>query len=588
MDIPESQVKQFEQKFGVSAFPVDTKRLIKDGFQLLTVLKSAPKTELTRAVKKRIPLSKVINSLESIKIKNGAIYLYGKMPWEYVETEKLSNPERIVIHLFNAKNESGIEQMLVTPIPYISKIRVIYDYENKETKVVLYPEGKIETKLVRMGRTIKIEPKLIRTAKTTGIEVGKDQKVTLEFKDADIRDVINILSEVSGVNFVVDPEVKGTVTIKLKDVPWKKALDVILKSNGLGMLDEGYNIIRIGPISKINSELRRRAEMEKVLEEVVPIYTKIFELDYANANELKPLVESMLAKSSGTGKMKKGVEIINRLNALLVRGTEEDLKRVEQFLKKADKPIPQVQISARIVEVSTTALRDLGLQWGFGFSQSETPYNFPYSYNLSGNVDLGFSGSVTSGPPAGTIAATLLNRSQTFTLNVQLSALESSGLVKIVSNPKVITMDNKEAEISQGYEIPYSTYSGNYGTNVEFKDAKLKLTVTPHITSKGDIILDVEVDKDSPDFAHLTPDGLPIQTRSIKTRIRLQNGETLAIGGIYEMTKQNETRGVPGFDRVPLLKWLFGKEFKNTDKRELLIFITPTIVKYKERLEGAK
>ena len=231
-------------------------------------------------------------------------------------------------------------------------------------------------------------------------------------------------------------------------------------------------------------------------------------------------------------------------------------------------------------------MKDLGINWGFSFRQQETPYNFPYSYNTTGTIDLGFSPSVGN-VPAGIFAATLLNKLQTFTLNVRLSALESNGLVKIVSNPKVITMDNKEAEISQGYEIPYSTVS-DQGTNVEFKDAKLELKVTPHITSHGDIILDVEVSKDSPDFAHMTPDGLPIQTRSVKTRVRLQDGETLAIGGIYEMTKQNEFRGVPGLDRVPLLKWLFGKEYKNVDKRELLIFITPTIVRYKEKVEATK
>ncbi len=582
VDVPSSQVLAFEQRFGVKAIPVNVRILEDEGFVLKTVLRKGENQQEKK--RSRVPLSKVINTLTAIKVRKDAVLLYGRMPWEYVEVEELSDPERIVIHLYNCKNGSGLGEMLVTPIPFISKLRVLYDYTNKETMVVLYPEGKVKVKIVRMGRVVRVEPSLIRVVAPSQVEVGEGQKVSLEFKDADIRDVISILSEVSGVNFVIDPEVKGTVTIKLKNVPWRKALDVILKSNGLGMLEEGPNIIRIGPVDKINRELKRRAEMAKVLEEVVPIHTKIFELDYANANELKSLVESILAKSAGAGKMKKGVEVIGRLNALLVRGTEEDLKRVEEFLKKADKPIPQVQISARIVEVATSRLKDLGINWGISFNQQETPYNFPYNIDTSGSIDLGFSPSVD---PAGMLAATLLNRAQTFRLHVELRALESNGLVKIVSNPKVITMDNKEAEISQGYEIPYSTVS-DQGTNVEFKDAKLELKVTPHITSHGDIILDVEVSKDSPDFAHMTPDGLPIQTRSVKTRVRLQDGETLAIGGIYEMTKQNEFRGVPGLDRVPLLKWLFGKEYKNVDKRELLIFITPTIVRYKEKVEATK
>ena len=529
--------------------------------------------------------TKVFNSLESVKIKGGAIYLYGRLPWGYVDTEVFKQPYRFVVHLFNAKNDTGLGEILVTPIPYIRKIRVDYDPKVKETRVVVYPENGVELRLFRMGRLIKLEPVPV-VASPVSVEASKGQRVTLEFKDADIRDVINILTEISGVNFVVDPEVKGTVTIRLRNVPWKKALEVILKSAGLGMIDEGDNIVRIGPIDKINRELSRRAQMEKILEEVTPIRTRIFELDYANADEIKPLVESMLAYGKGTskGKLKKGVEVIKRLNALLVRGTEEDLKRIDKFLQKADTPIPQVHISARIVEISTNKLNSLGLQWGFSFSQQETPYNFPYSISTQGTVDLGFVGGLTGGNPAGTLVTTLLNRRQTFSLNVQLSALESKGFAKIVSNPKVITMDNKEAEISQGYEIPYSTYS-DQGTNVEFKEATLKLKVTPHVTSKGDIILDVEVSKDSPDFAHITPDGVPIQTRTVKTRVRLKNGETLVIGGIYEMSQQRDYSGVPVLGRLPILKWLFGRSYSSSDKKELLIFITPDIVKYNRSLE---
>ena len=563
VEVDESRVPLLKSRY--HAIQVDEDKLLKEGFRPVALLR-----------KKRIPLSKVVNRLVAVKVGKDGIKLFGSMPWEYVETARLEDPERVVVRLFNAKNASGVSEMLVTPIPSVRRLKILYYPKDLETDVVLYPEGKVAVKILKLGKLLKVIPEQI-APEPAGVQVGTNKLVSLEFKDADVRDVINILSEVSGINFVIDPEVKGTVTIKLRNVPWRKALDVILKVSGLGMIDEGHNIIRIGPVDKINRELAKRARMKQVVEETAPVFTKIFELDYAKASEVKDLVKSML-----TGKG-KGVDVIERLNALLVKGTREELKKIENFLKRIDKPIPQVQISARIVEVATTRVKDLGIVWGIGFKQQNTPYNFPYTYTANANFDLGFNPNVGE-TPAGTLIATLLNRSATFSLNIQLSSLESTGLAKVISNPKVITMDNREAEISQGYEVPYSTYS-DQGTNVEFKEAKLKLKVTPHITSKGDIILDIEVDKDSPDFTHMTPDGVPIQTRSVKTRVRLQSGETLVIGGVYEMTEQNTKRGVPYLDRVPLVKWLFGKEYRNVDKKELLIFITPQIVRYEKSAE---
>ena len=602
--VPKGKDQEFQSEFGLKGFPVSESSLKKAGFKLAKVWGAPPKKESKQGKPeenaKRRP---IINSLESIKIKDDSIYLYGRMPWEYVETERLQNPERIVIHLFNAKNESGITEMLVTPIPCISKIRVNYDYINKDTQIILYPVGKVSVKLSRMGRLVRVYTESIRPQKSekASVELGKNQKVSLEFKDADIRDVIRILADISGLNFVVDPEVKGTVTIRLRNVPWQKALDVILKVNGLGMIDEGDGIIRIGPVSKINAELSKRARMKKVMQEVAPLYTEIFSLNYASASEVKSLVESIL---KGSGAKGEKVEIINRLNALLVKATREDLEKIRKLIKRVDTPIPQVQISARLVEITTDFSRDLGIQWGFMWTQSSTEYNFPHSFGIGGAVGTsggatstvssafsqvsgwspGFGGYVVDLPAGvttgegGAIAAALLNKKQTFGIDLRLTAMENNGYAKVISNPKVITMDNKEAEISQGYEIPYATVSES-GTQTEFKEATLKLKVKPHITSGGDVILDIEVTKDSPDFTHTTPDGVPIQKRAVKTRVRMKNGDTLVIGGIYELNKYSSKKGVPGLMRVPLLNWLFEYNSKSEQKRELLIFITPTIVK---------
>ena len=615
----------FKNKYKLKeAFIVDPGVLKKEGFKLATILgktsdglekekaksineatkKAAAKASMDRK-KKKIPLSQVMNGLEGINIKSGSIYLYGRKPWEYVETEELKEPFRIIIHLFNTKNYSGVSELLF-PLPSINKLRVIYDYKNKETKVVLYPSGEMTVEIQRVGRMVKLTPVEIKETKKLKkgkVEVYKGQKVSLEFKDADIRDVIRILAEVSGLNFVVDPKVRGTVTLRLRNVPWDKALDVILKVNKLGKIEED-GIIRIGPIEDINRELEARAKIAKSMEKAEPLFTEIFPLNYADINEAEKLIKPLL---SDRGKVDKVV----RLNALMVKDTKPRLKRIRDFLKKIDTPIPQVQISARLVEVTTDFTRELGIQWGFLWAQSKTEYSFPYSFGIGGGVsespsaaqaldtmetNAGWSpkditpGFVVDLPATaitgsgGAIAASLLNRAQTFGIDVRLSAMENEGLAKVISTPKVITMDNQEAEVSQGYEIPYATVS-EAGTQTEFKEAKLKLKVRPHITAEGDVILDVEVSKDSPDFTHVTPDGVPIQTRKVKTRVRLKNGDTLVIGGIYEMNKYKNANGVPGLRRIPLLKWLFQTERKNVQKRELLIFITPTVI---EPITGRK
>ncbi len=613
----EAQFENIKKEFDLQeAFVIDPEVLKEKGFKLVTIVGKVPEQENSetkvetnvdkKTKRKKVPLSKVMNGLEAINIKAGSIYLYGRKPWEYVETEELKEPFRIIVHLFNTKNYSGIDELLF-PLPTINKLRVIYDPENKETKIALYPSGEITVELQRLGRMVKLTPveikKETKEIKKGKVEIYKGQKVSLEFKDADIRDVIRILAEVSGLNFVVDPKVKGTVTLRLRNVPWDKALDVILKTNKLGKIEED-GIIRIGPIEDINRELEARAKTMKALEKAEPLFTEIFPLNYADINEAEKLIKPLL---SDRGKVDK----VMRLNALMVKDTKPRLKRIKAFLKRIDTPIPQVQISARLVEVTTDFTRELGIQWGFLWAQAKTDLSFPYSFGVGGGVSSSPSASkaldtmnaksgwaptditpgfvvdlpaaVTTGS-GGALAASLLNRAQTFGIDVRLSAMENEGLAKVVSTPKVITMDNQEAEISQGYEIPYATVSES-GTETEFKEAKLKLKVRPHITAEGDVILDLEVSKDSPDFTHVTPDGVPIQTREVKTRVRLRNGDTLVIGGIYEMNKYENTNGVPGFKKIPLIKWLFQTERKNIQKRELLIFITPTII---EPITGRK
>jgi len=422
------------------------------------------------------------------------------------------------------------------------------------------------------------------------------KRVSLEFKKADIRDVIRLISEVSGMNFVVDPDVKGTVTVKLDNIPWDQALDIILKTNRLGRVMEN-GVVRVATLKSLAQEGSVQESARKALEKTKPLVMEVVPLNYTDASKVKTLIDPLL---SDQGK----VDYLERINALVVKDNAERIAKIRKFVKEIDTPTPQIQIGSRIVEIVTTYLKELGIQWGFLWRQTKTDMSFPYSFGVGGGVTPapaasqalttmeGVSGwspaSIAPGyvvdlPAAamtgsgGAIAASLLNASETFGLDIRLSALEEEGMARTVSNPKLVTLDNQEAEISQGYEIPFATVSES-GTQTEFKEAKLKLLVKPHITSSGDIVMDVEVSKDSPDFTHVTPDGVPIQTRSVKTSVRMKNGDTLIIGGIYEMTKSKKNNQVPGFSRIPLLSWLFRHRTENLEKRELLIFITPSVI----------
>ena len=557
------------------------------------------------------------NSLVKITTRGNNLVFIGEEPWGFVDLEKFSPPLRYVVHLFNTTPDVTLDT-LYSPVPGVDKVKVLYDYKEKETNVLVYPSMPVPVALEKKGKELILllgrgeqkaeEAGGANVAPGLGLQstfatppgkkkVYRGKKISLEFKNADIRDVVRLLAEVSGLNFVVDPDVKGTVTVKLDNVPWDQALDVILKTNKLGMVVEN-GIVRIATLRSLSQEASERESARKAMEKAKPREIAVIRLNYTDADKVKDLVEDMLSDEGE-------VDYLERINGLMVKDNPERIAKIREFVKEIDTPTPQVQIGARIVEIVTTYLKELGIQWGFLWRQTRTNMSFPYSYGVGGGVTsapaasqaLTTMESVSGWSPAsiapgyvvdlpaavttgsgGAIAASLLNASETFGLDIRISALEEEGVARTVSNPKLVTLDNQEAEIRQGYEIPFATVS-EAGTQTEFKEATLKLLVKPHIASNGDIIMDVEVSKDSPDFTHVTPDGVPIQTRSVKTSVRMRNGDTLIIGGIYEMTKSKSNNSVPGFSRIPLLSWLFKHKMENLEKRELLIFITPTVIK---------
>jgi type IV pilus assembly protein PilQ len=402
-------------------------------------------------------------------------------------------------------------------------------------------------------------------------KVYKGRKVSLEFSDADVRKIFQLIAEVSNLNFLIADDVGGTISIKLVNVPWDQALDVILETKGLEKRLDG-NIMNIKPKGKfkdIDQELAEKRVSDEKLMELRP--PRVFEINYANVADIEKQFKELSSKSSGI----QGASVIsdNRTNRIIVVDNEIRLKKMEDLLAKLDTPERQVMIEARIVEASNSFTRDLGVQWGAHYADG--------SASIAGisRLDTGFGGitgtpptSGTSGPGAtmGMSFGRLLNNIQ---LDMRLSAAASIGQVKIISTPKIVTLNNKSAKISQGQSIPYQTVSAE-GTKTEFVEAALTLDVTPHITPDGSIGMKIRASNNSPGSG--TPP--PINKKEATTELLVKNNETTVIGGIYVDSENDVDQGVPFFQDIPLLGWLFKSNQKLKTKTELLIFITPKII----------
>jgi len=412
---------------------------------------------------------------------------------------------------------------------------------------------------------------------TTEKYVG--EKISIDFQDAELRDVFRLLADISGYNIVVSPHVKGKFSMRLVDVPWDQALDIILRNYGLSKTVEG-NIIRIAPTEILAREEEAIAKAKESQEKAGDLETRIYPINYADVNKIKEAIEEAKILT------KRGyISVDERTSSVIIKDVKKKHAEYEKLIKALDIPTPQVSIDAKIVEATTSFTRELGIQWGVLWSPSDsrmtisgvealsegTGFNSgnPLLVNLPASVGTGSGGAIGIG---------YISAGNTFTLDLQLSAMESTGQGKIISNPRIITSDNQEAKIQQGKRIPYQTVSAE-GTKTEFVDANLELTVTPHITPEGTIVMDIEAKKNEADFSQ-TVGGVPtIDTKEAKTRVLIKDGDTLVIGGIFKTTKTESLAGVPGLSSVPLLGWLFKKKQDIKTTSELLIFITPRIVK---------
>jgi type IV pilus assembly protein PilQ len=407
--------------------------------------------------------------------------------------------------------------------------------------------------------------------------------VSMDFQGADLRAVLRTFAEISGLNVVIDPKVNGTVDVALRDVPWDQALDTILRANSLGYIVDG-TIVRIAPLDALEAEQKKMTDLAKAQADAGQISTVTRQLSYAKGDEIVALLKSANILSN------RGTAFVDaRTNTLIVTDLADRLTNTTQLITTLDTPQPQVEIEARIVQISKTYARALGVQWGFNGRVdpalgNTTPLAFPNSGNLAGRAATGVQQpgpagtavnySVPGAPTAVGLALGSINGA--FNLDVALSALEQSGNARLLSTPRVTTQNNVSAEIAQGVQVPYQTVANNTVTT-NFKDAALILKVTPQITAAQTVIMQISVDKGSVGESF---NGVPsINTQRANTTVLVGDGQTTVIGGIYASDERSTADHTPGLGSIPLLKWLFKRDTLNDQSTELLIFITPRIIK---------
>jgi type IV pilus assembly protein PilQ len=386
--------------------------------------------------------------------------------------------------------------------------------------------------------------------------------------------VLRTFAEISGLNVVIDPSINGTVDVSLREVPWDQALDVILKANKLGYMLDG-TIVRIAPLTVLAQENEERRKLAETRANAGELRIMTRALSYAKAADLVPIITKSSLSPRGD------VQIDTRTNTLIIRDLADRLDAANELLGSLDKPQPQVEIEARIVQTNRDFARSVGVQWGFNGRVDPalgtgTGLAFPASGASAGAVDLPAVG------PTSAVGIVLGSVNGAFNLDATLTAMESSGKGRLLSTPRVTTQNNVQAEVTQGTQIPYQTVANNTVT-VSFKDAALKLLVTPQITASSTVIMRIELENATPDYANaiVTPTGAipPIATQRALTTVLVADGDTTVIGGIYTSNEQITEGRTPGLHRIPLLGWLFKQDQTQDESRELLIFITPRITK---------
>ncbi len=538
------------------------------------------------------------------------------------EVIELRDPPRLAIDLFGLTRAPGHPVSLSGDTfrqarfgRDAGKVRVVLDAgrELPEVSVKRVPGGlaivtpsQVPTVAARVPREAKEAPVRVETARSeaagqmvdaaaqvvTGAvqrrETYTGRRITLDFHDIEIRNLLRLIADVSKKNIVVADDVAGKVTVSLRNVPWDQALDLVLRTKGLDKEEIG-NVIRVAKAEEIAKEQQARLEAAKARIPLLPLKVRIIPVNFARASEVAPRVKDVLSDRGS-------VTTDDRTNVLIVKDVQEALSRAEGLVRNLDTEIPQVRIESRIVEASTNFSKAIGVQWGGNATFSPATGNptglfFPNIASAAGASGGGPTTGTAANPgyavnlPAaigqgsgGGIGFQFGSAGSAFNLNLRLSALETTGAVKTISAPSVSTIDNREATIGQGLSIPFSQVSAS-GVNTVFVEAKLELKVTPHVSADGSVLMKIKVTNNSPNPQLTGANGQPsISKREAETEALVKDGETTVIGGIYTRQTATSTNEVPFLGKIPILGFFFRNKSDSDQNTELLVFITPRII----------
>jgi len=458
-----------------------------------------------------------------------------------------------------------------------------------------------DTQLVVEVKPIKEDPNKL----TQGTQGYRGEKLSFNFQNVEVRAALQAIADISNLNIIASDSVAGSLTLHLKNVPWDQALDVILQAKGLDMRKNG-SVIWIAPKEELLTKEKLELEQKAQIAELEPLKSEIFQLNYQKAEAFKTVFGLEGGDSRNRILSKRGSAIIEpRTNQLFVTDVASKLEDVRKLIAKTDVATKQVLIEARIVEANDGFTRNLGAK--LGFADLRTIRGGQSGWSLGGDNRIGVGGNMNgvgqttgqvaltdatsdfgntqfinlpaapiNGVAAGNLAVSLFNAAANRFLNLELSALEADGTGKIISSPRVVTADKAVALIEQGLELPYQVATSSGATSIVFRKANLRLEVTPQITPDGNVVVDVDVNKDS--VGAETRAGFAIDTKHVKTQVMVENGGTVVLGGIYQQTERNTVSKVPLLGDVPVVGYLFRNTSRTSEKTELLVFITPKVV----------
>ena len=529
-----------------------------------------------------------------------------ELPNNQVGVDIRQQGQQLVVDFLKSSLPEGLRRRLDVS-DFGTPVQTVTTYQTGDrVRMVIEPRGQWEhsayqsdNQFVVEVRQVKVDPnKLSQGPGYTG------EKLSLNFQNIEVRALLQVIADFTNFNIVTSDSVAGAVTLRLKDVPWDQALDIILQAKGLGMRKSG-NVLWIAPKDEIAAKEKLELEARAAIQNLEPMRTQSFQLNYTRAADIAaqltagPVANRVLSA--------RGSVIAEpRTNQLFVTDIADRLEKVQDLLTKLDIPVRQVLIEARIVEASDTFGKSLGARlgsvdlrttnpaggtpgWGAGgqrftvtgsydavSAQGGSAVRDAETYNTVNTSFVNLPSSGVGGFPAAAFAVSLFGSSATRFLNLELSALEADGKGKLVSSPRIVTADKTKALIEQGTEFPYQQATSSGATSVAFRRATLKLEVTPQITPEGNIILDLDISKDS--RGETTAAGIAINTKHVRTQVLVENGGTVVIGGIFELTESDTEAKVPVLGDIPVAGNLFKNRQRTANKQEMLVFITPKMV----------